>query len=137
MEVTFDQLASFTTAAAARLAGPSFFAPLFVALCPRAVEGVRQNFDRASAPDGSPWPPLKDPKAGRRPLVKTGALRASVRARPAGDGVLVYSPLPHAAYQHGGTRTIPARPFLGLSAAALGGLAAEVADFAAGRVWGG
>ena len=87
----------------------------------RAMRGagdslIREGFDRSRAPTGAPWRPLaRGPskrRPGRRPLVKTGGLRAW-----ASHGVIVGSRATWDASRIGafhqlGTVRIPARPFL-------------------------
>lgn len=136
MQVSFEELARRAEEAAVFLAGPSLRLPLYPALEQRARAGVLDNFARQGTADGSPWPPLKDPKERGRPiLVKTGALLASIKSRADAGGVVVYSVMPYAGYQDRGARTIPARSFLGLSQQALDGMALEWAAFAAGAVF--
>lgn len=64
-------------------------------LAKAALELVRDSFGAAASPEGAPWAPLKYRKG--RPLVKTGRLLRSVRARAIGDGVLVTVGAPYAA----------------------------------------
>ena len=87
----------------------------------RAMRGagdslIREGFDRSRAPSGVPWRPLKrgpsKRRPGRRPLVKTGALRAW-----ASHGVIVGSSATWdtsrvGAFHQLGTSRMPARPFL-------------------------
>lgn len=77
---------------------------------------VRETFDRSRAPTGEAWKPLaRGPskrRPGRRPLVRTGQLRAW-----ASHGVVVGSRTTWDAPSYGafhqlGTVRIPARPFL-------------------------
>lgn len=79
-------------------------------------ELVRETFDRSRAPTGEAWKPLaRGPskrRPGRRPLVKTGALRSW-----ASQGVTTATrttwDAPHyGAFHQLGTVRIPARPFL-------------------------
>lgn len=76
----------------------------------------------AREPEGRPWPPLKRPEAGRRPLVRTGRLLASLSLGGPGNiatagpqGIRFGTQVQYAVYQQKGTRRIPARPFLGVS----------------------
>ena len=137
----FDNLAGLAAAAARTLADPALFAQAAPALVPLAVAGVKENFGRRQGPDGSPWAPLKDPRArGRPPLVKTGVLRDSIRATVLSQEagwVAVYSAVPYAGFQDRGTRTIPARTFLYLSQQVLERMAWLCAGIAAQKVWGG
>lgn len=69
---------------------------------------IAQAFRSRSAPDGTPWAPLKY-RVGY-PLVKTGALRAGWSVRVDGLRILVVNPVGYSGYQQKGTRRIPARP---------------------------
>ena len=137
----FDNLAGLAAAAARTLADPALFAQAAPALVPLAVAGVKENFGRRQGPDGSPWAPLKDPRArGRPPLVKTGVLRDSIRATVLSQEagwIAVYSAVPYAGFQDRGTRTIPARTFLYLSEQVMERMAWLCAGYAASQVWGG
>jgi len=77
---------------------------------------IRETFDRSRAPTGEAWKPLaRGPsrkRPGRRPLVKTGNLRAL-----ASHGVIVgitsvWDAPRYGAFHQLGTSRIPARPFL-------------------------
>lgn len=102
-------------------------------------------FDQSRGPDGAAWRPLKRPRGrardkrararskgrrGDKPLVDSGLLRASVSAEPLGPLQLTQgSKLAYAGYQNDGTRTIPARPFLGVSEDGLRQIEQATADF--------
>ena len=134
----FEHLAGLAAAAAKTLADPALFAQATPALVPLAVAGVKENFERRQGPDGGPWAPLANLRErGRPPLVKTGALRDSIRATAGAGWVVVSSALPYAGYQDRGTRTIPARTFLYLSQQVLDRMAWLCAGYAASQVWGG
>jgi phage gpG-like protein len=103
------------------------------------VEGVLAReylicFDGSRDPSGVPWTPLR----GRRgkPLVRSGALRSSGRARRGPRGVAYGSDSPYAGYQNFGTRTIPARPFVGVSEAVADEIAGLAADWLAANLGG-
>lgn len=115
----------------------------------RAVaEGIhartQRRFEESRGPDGRPWPPLspatllgevgRDRAKGglsaraqrrvalRKPLIRTGRLRASIAWKVAGNAIAVGTNLVYAAIHQFGGRAgrgrkvrIPARPFLGLT----------------------
>lgn len=71
---------------------------------------IRESFDGARTPEGVAWRRLKDGR--RRPLVKSGRLRARA-ARPVFFGLSLRVQLtPYGGFQDEGTATIPARAFL-------------------------
>lgn len=71
---------------------------------------VRESFDGARTPEGTPWRRLKDARG--RPLVKSGRMRARA-IRPVFFGLSVRVELtPYGGFQNSGTATIPARAFL-------------------------
>lgn len=77
---------------------------------------IRETFDRSRAPTGEAWKPLaRGPsrrRPGRRPLVKTGALRSFASHGVIVGTTSVWSSSRIGAFHQLGTRTIPARPFL-------------------------
>lgn len=77
---------------------------------------IREAFDRSRAPTGQPWKPLaRGPsrrRPGRRPLVKTGALRAWASHGVIVGSTSVWSASRIGAFHQLGTTRIPARPFL-------------------------
>lgn len=79
-------------------------------------ELVRETFDRSRAPSGAAWAPLarapSRKRPGRRPLVKTGALRSWASHGVIVGSASVWSTSRIGAFHQLGTRTIPARPFL-------------------------
>jgi phage virion morphogenesis protein len=116
----------------------------------RAVaEGVhartQRRFEESRGPDGRPWPPLSPATllgevgrdrarsgglsaraqrrvALRKPLIRTGRLKASIGWKVAGNAIAVGTNLVYAAIHQFGGRAgrgrkvrIPARPFLGLT----------------------
>src|SRR5262245_8132988 len=88
-EVTLEQLAAFANRQAAALARLSLRKPLQdckVAI----VTHTKENFVGSHDPDGSPWVPLKYPRAsgrgGDRPLRDQGLLQASVAAGSVAQG---------------------------------------------------
>ena len=77
---------------------------------------VRETFDRSRAPTGEAWKPLaRGPsrkRPGRRPLVKTGNLRALASHGVIVGTTSVWSASRIGAFHQLGTSRIPARPFL-------------------------
>ncbi len=113
---------------------PSFARPL--AACSKLISAsAKDNFHGAHDPEGRPWKPLKNPRrkkgkakrkgktktAAHHPLIDTGRLFSSV-----GGGadhveqihaleLVTGTNVEYAGYHQDGTRTIPARPFLGFN----------------------
>lgn len=101
------------------------WAPALRACSLLLASAARECFDQGRAPDGAAWLPLKRPSKKRggksaKPLRDTGLLMASLQpGRPdnvtdvgafhVGFGTNVA----YARFHQEGTRTIPARPFLG------------------------
>jgi phage gpG-like protein len=112
-QVPISQLGS---ALRARLPVTRPVGPLVPFLASVCRDDTLRNFDTSSDPDGRPWAPLKGP-AGRRPLVNTGLLRASVGVAVTQSGgpqgpvsVTVGSNNPVAAvHQFGAVISLPAR----------------------------
>jgi phage virion morphogenesis protein len=94
---------------------------------------TRKRFDDEVSPGGVKWTPLNPEYAARKAaqggsldgiLKKSGVLRDTIAYRPSPDSVVIGSNRPYAAiHQLGGQAgrdrkvNIPARPYLGLSAA--------------------
>ena len=107
------------------------------------VADTKQHFVQATAPDGTPWLPLKRTSKRRggsraKPLRDTGLLMMSVTANGQGHveeitaRQLVFgSNLDRAGWHNFGTRTIPARPFLGFSPKLVAQIDRAAADYAA------
>lgn len=83
-----------------------------------------RRFDRQSAPDGTPWAPLKPETLARKRIPKILTERSRLRDSLAYDAeperLTLYTPVIYAAiHQFGGTAgrgaKIPARPFMGLA----------------------
>lgn len=80
---------------------------------------VRRGFEQSKAPDGTPWRPLKDPKArGRKPLRKTDRLYGAASLYIVDRDGFVFAGVPWAAdygkyHQSELPRTsnLPRRPF--------------------------
>lgn len=71
-----------------------------------AVSGAKQHFQTSTAPDGTPWAPLKHPRpsGGSKPLLDTGLLRSSLSATFEGDTLTLRANGPGAAlHNFGGT----------------------------------
>lgn len=94
-----------------------------------AVAAVGESFLYSRSPDGMAWQPLKARrKSGTsRPLVDTGTLARSIRAKIEQGGLEVFSTADYAGYHQTGTSRIPARPFMGFSEQALARMADAVA----------
>ncbi len=84
------------------------------AVAAEAVSLVAIGFETSTAPDGSPWAPLK--ARDGRPLRDTGRLMSSVTSARAVKktprGFRLGTNVAYAGYHQEGTRTAPARPFL-------------------------
>ncbi len=71
---------------------------------------IRESFDGARTPDGTPWRRLRDGRG--RPLVRSGRLRATA-IRPVFFGLSLRVQLtPYGGWQNDGTANIPSRAFL-------------------------
>lgn len=75
------------------------------------VSDVKKRFATGTAPDGSPWRPLKYPRpnGGDKPLRDTGVLMASITAKVDRTGVTVGTTHPGAALQNAGGTVRPKR----------------------------
>jgi phage gpG-like protein len=82
-----------------------------------AERHYRDNFRAAGFMDATleRWKPLTQ-RSGK-PLNKSGVLKGSIRAMIIGHTVKIATDTPYAQYQQEGTRTIPARRFIGPSKA--------------------
>jgi phage virion morphogenesis protein len=143
-------LSGFGAALAAAVALPVDYGPLLRKVAIVLRSDVLRCFDESRSPDGTPWAPLKPQTVRRRrgggggakPLRDTGILMLSATAAGARGHVerltatsLVFgSNLNRAQWHQGGTKTIPARPFVGLSQRAVGIIESMCADFAAQRL---
>jgi phage gpG-like protein len=70
------------------------------------VGGVKKSFATSTAPDGTPWAPLKFPRpsGGSKPLLDSGLLQASVHGTFEGDTLTLRANGPGAAlHNFGGT----------------------------------
>lgn len=78
-----------------------------------ALHRVLVGFSRSREPMGTAWKPLLYRKGGR-PLVDTGKLRGSLRARVTSDGFEISTSVPYAKHHQFGApkANVPARPFL-------------------------
>jgi hypothetical protein len=77
---------------------------------------IRETFDRSREPSGQAWKPLKRgpsrSRPGRRPLVKTGALRSWASHGVIVGTTSVWKTSRIGEFHQLGTSRIPARPFL-------------------------
>ena len=111
----------------ARLKHAGRLAPALRDMGEHLLNTTRERFNTQAAPDGAPWAPLKPQTVRRKKknadkiLTEQGELRGSLSYHVGffSDELLVGSPEKYAAtHQFGApSRNIPARPFLGLSAA--------------------
>lgn len=105
--------------------------PMIEELGELVLRRTLDSFDKAQDPNGNPWPELKPATALRRrtgPLNVDGRLRAAIQlikgsntggfATNTGVGIRIGvsdpSQVEKARYQNYGTKTIPARRFLGI-----------------------
>ena len=85
------------------------------------TDTAKDCFGRQMSPSGNPWPPRKDVR-DRKPLLDdTGRLKAAATGQGAGlsftvdgRGFRARLDVPYGKHHQDGTRTIPARPFLGV-----------------------
>ncbi len=103
---------------------------------------ARKAFDAQASPDGVPWAKFKRPPSVKRggPTSKllrdTGILMGSLTGQASGGhveeitaGSLRWgSNVPYGGYHQAGTKTIPARPFLGVTPAMVGRIKLILAD---------
>lgn len=80
-------------------------------LCVAAVAGAKRNFQTSTAPDGTPWAPLKFPRpnGGGKPLLDTGLLMASLSATFDGDTLTLRANGPGAAVHNFGAAIRPVK----------------------------
>lgn len=80
------------------------------------VDSARESIQQSRSPDRKPYAPLKRRRG--KPLVKSGRMLASLGAvavvTPGRVRAQQYAGSPVGAFHQKGTRTIPARPFLGV-----------------------
>lgn len=135
-EINLDQLVPYLNGEAERLLHLDFSKPL--KQCAFLLSAaLKEGFVQSRAPDGSSWAPLKRPrrkgtknkgKGSRRrssttnqPLWDTGRLVASMgagsdhREQVTRDVLVFGTNVSYGVFHQFGTRTIPARPFLGFS----------------------
>lgn len=104
--------------------------PAFLEIKEVLIESTQQRFSSKTAPDGSHWPENSavtiERKGKNDPLVDGGYLNSEFGSDITGDALTIYPEKEYAAMQQfGGTKAefphlwgdIPARPFLGISAA--------------------
>ena len=124
---------------------PSGMRPVMMEIGEDLLDSTRERFKTSTAPDGSVWPELSEKTVlarmnktgkglrsgtGTKPLVDTGQLSSTIRYQIADGGASVvigtnrsFGAYNSSIHQYGTSRagrkrnvTIPARPFLGLSA---------------------
>ena len=101
------------------------------------LNSTRERFRSRKAPDGTPWAPLSEAYAARKPknrgmiLVLEGQLMKTLNYEADRDGLLFGSPEVYAGtHQFGRAESnIPARPFLGLTAEDEAAIADILADY--------
>ena len=87
--------------------------PIAKALAKSAAELALDGYDAARSPSGAAWAPIKRPRPGSRPLVRTRALRESATQPYVYPGGFTFVSTPWGSHhQFGAPRAnIPARPF--------------------------
>ena len=99
--------------------------PVFQDLGEALLNSTRERFRSQTAPDGSPWAALSPGYRARKKkhadliLTLNGYLRGTLNYRAGKDTLRIGTPLIYGATHQFGDprRSLPARPFLGLSAA--------------------
>jgi phage gpG-like protein len=96
------------------------YAPLLEEFGKGLTASIRSNIDESRTPSGKPYPPLKYPRPrghnpSPKPLIDSGDMYRSIRhvVTPP-DTVRAGASFDRAVWQNRGTRTIPARTFVGL-----------------------
>jgi hypothetical protein len=146
--ITLADLPGWTRGLADRLAGLDLTRPLQTVGLYLAAQ-ARRCFDEQRSPDGVPWAGWKHPPSARRggPSAKLLRDRDVLMASLVGKGayhvervtrasLLWGTAVPYGKYHQDGTRTIPARPFVGVSGPMLDRIEQILLDYAA-RVFGG
>lgn len=125
-EMTLDELAVMFDGMAADAAPTSYAVPLKASKL-AILASTKENFAGEHAPDGTPWKPLKRKRRnskGRDRILRDKGLLYSSIATANGPGSMeqigdtfleMGTSLEYAPFQHGGTKHIPARPFLGFN----------------------
>lgn len=86
-----------------------------------AGQNRRRVFEDNHGPNGEAWPPLNEKyansprKKGKKLLVDTGNMGRSIGYEVSGDTAWIGPSAFYAGYVHGGTKKMPARPFIGVS----------------------
>lgn len=129
--MTMDELARKLNQTADRLQDPARLRPLYPILESQALAAVRESFFRQADPEtGNPWPPRKKAYPWP-PLRKSGRLFGTLGAAADESGIVVADGTFYAIHQQRGTKKVPARPFLGLSAGALSRMAGAIVEYEA------
>ncbi|MCA9013865.1 MAG: phage virion morphogenesis protein [Planctomycetaceae bacterium] len=107
---------------------------------------LAQGFQSSTAPDGTPWAPLKHPRPkghnqDNKPLIDTGRLQESVlyngdehHEEISNGGLVMISEVEYGRFHQEGTRKFPARPFMGFSEKVLDTAADLTADSVANQI---
>lgn len=87
--------------------------PVAKALAKSAAELALEGYDASRSPAGVAWAPIKQPRPGSRPLVRTRALRESATQPYVFTEGFIFTSTPWGSHhQFGAPRAkIPARPF--------------------------
>jgi len=87
--------------------------PVAKALAKGAADLALEGYDAARSPSGAAWAPIKRPRPGGRPLVRTRALRESATSPYVYPGGFTFVSTPWGSHhQFGAPRAnIPARPY--------------------------
>jgi phage virion morphogenesis protein len=138
-------LAGLKDAVRRAAAPPADYGPLLKRVAVALRADALKNFAGSHDPDGNAWAPLKPSTLkgrrkggkGAKPLIDTGLLRNSVTTVRQGPLELLFGTnLPRGAYHQFGTRTIPARPFLGISPRLADLIAEMTADYVVAQMRG-
>ncbi len=119
-DITLDGLADRLQQMATRAGSIDLSRPLAVT-AQLLVSDAKQCFATATDPNGGSWPPLKRPSkrrggASAKPLRDTDRLMASITGQVQGNTASVGTNVSYAPFHQFGTKYIPPRRFLGVSA---------------------
>jgi phage virion morphogenesis protein len=131
--VTLD---AFPAALAKLAAPPADLGPLLEQVAAALQAGTVRRFGLGVSPQGVGWAPLaastrkKRRRRAGQPLQDTGRLLGSITTRAAPPASVTQTAgAPYAGFHQGGTRRIPARPFLGPSDEDVRAVAGLIADY--------